>query len=182
MLVHQRKYTLEEYRAFCDAPENATRLFELIDGEMVEKKGSFKPSAIASEFNFQIKDYLRQNPIGYVTGEAGGYMLAPGYVVMPDVGYIAKARLPEVPEREAPLAPDLAVEIKSPTDSKRELRKKAELYLTHGTKLVWLVFPDEEQIEIYTPDQDVIEIGIDGVLDGSDVLPGFTLAVRSVLG
>ncbi len=182
MLVHQRKYTLEEYRAFCDAAENATRLFELIDGEIVEKMGSFKPSQIAMRIGRYLGDYLERNDIGYVTGEAGGYMLAPGNVVMPDVGYISKARLPKVPEREAPLAPDLAVEIKSPTDSKRELRKKAELYLTHGTKLVWLVFPDEEQVEIYTPDQDVIEVGLDGMLDGGDVLPGFTLAVRSVLG
>ncbi|MCC6615117.1 MAG: Uma2 family endonuclease [Anaerolineae bacterium] len=182
MLVHQRKYTLEEYHAFCDAPENEGRLFELIDGEIVEKMGSFKPSQIAMRIGRYLGNYLDQNDIGYVTGEAGGYRLDPAHVVMPDVGYVSKTRLPEMPEREAPLAPDLAVEIKSPTDSKRDLRKKAELYLEHGTKLVWLVLPEEAQVEVYKPDEDVIEIGIDGTLDGGDVLPGFTLAVRSVLG
>ena len=42
--------------------------------------------------------------------------------------------------------------------------------------------PEEAQVEVYKPDEDVIEIGIDGTLDGGDVLPGFTLAVQSVLG
>lgn len=181
MLVHQRKYTLEEYRAICDLPENRDRHLELIDGEIVEKMGSFKPSAIASEFNFEIKTYLKQNPIGYVTGEAGGYVISPVHTYMPDVGYISKARLPETPERESPIPPDLAIEIKSPTDSKREMRRKAEVYIAHGTRIVWLVFPEDQRIEVYTPNGDVVELGLDDTLDGGDVLPGFTLAVRAAL-
>jgi hypothetical protein len=64
-----------------------------------------------------------------------------------------------MPEREAPVPPDFAVEVKSPTDSKRELRRKAEKYMTYGTRLVWLVFPDEQVIEVYLADQDVRTLG-----------------------
>jgi Uma2 family endonuclease len=100
---------------------------------------------------------------------------------MPDVGYISRARMPETPRREVLVAPDLAVEVKSPTDSKRKMRIKAEDYLAYGTKLVWLVFRDEQLVEVYSPDQeDVIIVGIDGVVDGGDVLPGFTLPVARI--
>jgi Uma2 family endonuclease len=176
--VQERKLTLDEFHAFCDLPENRDRLFELIDGEIIEKMASFETSTIAAEVIRQFKNWLDRHPIGRVSGEAGSYMLSAIYEVMPDVGYISKARMPEKPRREVPMAPDLAVEVKSPTDSKREMRRKTELYLAHGTKMVWLVFPDTQIVEVYMPDRDVIEIGIDGVLDGGDVLPGFTLAVK----
>jgi Uma2 family endonuclease len=77
--------------------------------------------------------------------------------------------------------PDLYIGIKSIDGSKRRSRLKAEDYLIHGTKLVWLVFPEEQLVEVYSPDQeDVIIIGIDGVLDGGDVLPGFSLPVAKI--
>ena len=74
----------------------------------------------------------------------------------------------------------MAVEVKSPTDSKRELRRKAEKYLAFGTRLVWLVFPDEEVVEVYLPDRDVETLKPGDTLDGGDVLPGFSLPVRSL--
>ncbi|NWG17273.1 MAG: Uma2 family endonuclease, partial [Chloroflexi bacterium] len=75
---------------------------------------------------------------------------------------------------------DLAVEVKSPTDSKRELRQKAEAYLRFGTKIVWLVFPDEQRVEVYVPDDDVREFDMNGTLDGGEVLPGFALPVSQI--
>jgi len=100
---------------------------------------------------------------------------------IPDVAYISKARMPERPERGAPIPPDLAVEVKSPTDSKRQLRKKAERYLDLGTSLVWLVFPDEQIVEVYSAKaNDVQTVGIDGVLSGENVLPDFTLPVHVI--
>jgi Uma2 family endonuclease len=178
--VQERKLTLDEFHAFCELPENRDRLFELIDGEIVEKMASFEPSTIAAEVIFQFKLWLKSHPIGRVTAPDGSYILANKQELIPDVGYISKERMPVIPVREALVAPDMAVEVKSPTDSKREMRRKAELYLAHGTKIVWLVFPDTQIVEVYMADRDVIEVGIDGVLDGGDVLPGFTLAVRAL--
>jgi Uma2 family endonuclease len=180
MAVEKQLYSLDDYHAFIDLPENRDRIFELIDGELVEKMPSFVPSRIGYRIGHRVSSYLDVNDIGYVTGEAGGYIMPDGQVFNPDMGYISKARLPEMPSREAPMPPDLAVEVMSPTDRKRALRRKAERYLEYGTRMVWLVFPDEQMVEVYTPDDDVITVGIDGVLDGGDVLPGFSLAVKEI--
>jgi Uma2 family endonuclease len=178
MELQERRYTLVEFHAFSELPENKNRLFELINGEIVEKVASFTPSKVAMRIGRFIGNFADE--IGYVTGADGTYILAEGYEFMPDVGYISKERLPQEPEREVEGAPDLAVEVKSPTDSKREMRLKAEDYMRFGTKMVWLVFPDERKIEVYVLDEDVQELTINDTLDGGDVLPEFKLAVRDI--
>jgi Uma2 family endonuclease len=178
MVIQEKRYTLAEFHAFAERPENKNRLFELINGEIVEKVASFTPSRVAIRIARFIGNF--SDDIGYVTGADGSYILSPGYEVMPDVGYISKERLPHEPAREVEGPPDLAVEVKSPTDSKRELRQKAEVYLRFGTKMVWLVFPEEQRVEVYVPDDDVREFDINGVLDGGEVLPGLTLPVREI--
>ncbi len=182
MDIQHRTITLEEYHAICDLPENADKILELIDGEIVEKMPSHKPSKIAMWIVTYFNIHLLEHPVGTISGEAGGfYMPVTGNVFNPDVGYISKARLPEEPEREVPMPPDLAVEVKSPTDSKRAMRRKAEKYLENGTQIVWLVFPDEREIEVYSlVDEDVRTVGIDGTLEGGSVLPGFTLPVANI--
>lgn len=172
--------TLAEYEALIALPENTNKVFEWVDGEIAEKTPSFVPSKIAGWVLTFINIHLIKNPIGYVTGEQGGYRLSEDTLLIPDVGYISKARLPEMPEREVLVAPDLAVEVKSPSDSKRAMRQKAERYLKHGTSLVWLVFPEEQRIEVYVPNQDVIELGLEDTLDGGEVLPSFTLAIKEL--
>lgn len=172
--------SIADYADFCALPENAGRIFELVDGEPIEKEmPSFIPSQISIFIAYFIMGYLQKNPIGYVTGEQGGYRLDDHTLLIPDVGYISKARLTTMPEREVPIHPDLAVEVKSPTDGKRQLRQKAERYLASGTRMVWLVFPDEQLVEVYTPESDVREVGIEGILQGGDVLPDFALAVKA---
>ncbi|GIL13076.1 MAG: hypothetical protein BroJett038_17960 [Chloroflexota bacterium] len=180
MALREKLYTLDEFHAFVERPENKNRLFELINGEIVEKVASFTPSRIALRIGHLFATYLDQHDIGYVTGADGSYILSPAYEVMPDVGYISKERLPQEPERAVEGPPDLAVEVKSPTDSKRELRQKAEVYLRFGTKIVWLVFPDEQRVEVYVPDDDVREFDMNGTLDGGEVLPGFALPVSQI--
>ena len=176
----QSTYTIAEFEAFIAQPENCERLFELIKGEIVEKVGSFTPSKIAGWIIYFLNAYLIKHPIGYVTVPDGSYRLSPDNAPMPDVAYISKVSLPEEPAREVDGPPDLAVEVKSPNDTKRELRLKAELYMRYGTKMVWLVFPDDQSVELYVPNEDVITVNIDGTLDGRDVLPGFTLAVSEI--
>ena len=178
MVIQERRYTLAEFHAFAEQPENRDRLFELINGEIVEKVASFSPSKVAMRIGRLIGNFADE--IGYVTGADGSYILSPDYEFMPDVGYISKTSLPQEPEREVQGPPDLAVEVKSPTDSKRALRQKAEDYLRFGIKMVWLVFPEEKRVEVYEMDQDVLEFGIQDTLDGGEVLPGFGVAVREI--
>jgi Uma2 family endonuclease len=180
MITQKQRYSLDEFHAFCELPQNRARLFELINGEIVEKQSNFTASKLAVRIGHPIGSFLDTYSIGNITGADGSYILAPVYEVMPDVGYISLARLPHDPPREVQAPPDLAVEVKSPTDSKRDMRQKAEDYLRFGTQMVWLVFPDDLEVEVYVPDKDVQTVRMDGILDGGVVLPGFTLAVREI--
>jgi Uma2 family endonuclease len=178
MLVQERKYMLDEFHAISELPENRDRLLELINGEIIEKMAGFEPSEIAGEILYRIKQWLEGNPIGRVSGADGSYILSPGDEVMPDVGYISKLRMPDKPARQVLMAPDLAVEVKSPFDNIRTIREKATLYLAHGTQMVWLVFPETRRVEVYTADGEIADIGLSGEIDGGQVLPGFKLEVR----
>ena len=98
----------------------------------------------------------------------------------PDVAFIGHDKAPEpFPTRSVPAMPDLAVEVQSPSNTMPELHRKAELYLQHGTALVWLVNPDEKTVEVWrrtAADETVTtRFGSDGVLTGEPALPGFTL-------
>jgi Uma2 family endonuclease len=178
MVIRPKLYRSNEFLALESLPENAGRILELVNGEIVEKLPSFKPSKLAMRIGHFLLSFA--DDLGHVTGADGGYVMSETDVFNPDVGYISKKRLPVLPEREVPVPPDLAVEVKSPTDTKRALRLKVERYLAAGTRLVWLVFPEERVVEVYTPSEDVHTVGIDGLLDGGDVLPGFTLKVKDI--
>ncbi|MHB8626144.1 MAG: Uma2 family endonuclease [Aggregatilineales bacterium] len=173
-------HTLAEYREWCDRPENADRLFELIDGEIIEKVASYTPSRIGMRIGHLISSYLDTNPIGDVTGADGTYEMSETNAFMPDVAFISRTRMPDDPERAAQIPPDLAVEVKSPTDTYRALRKKAELYLASGTRIVWLVFPETETVELYMGNADVQVMDVTKTLEGGEVLPGFILPVREI--
>ena len=175
-----RKLTTADFRALEDLPENANRILELIEGEVIEKIPRFVLSKLAARIATYIGMYLLQNDIGHLTGADGGYVISESDTFNPDVGYISKERLPVLPEREVLVPPDFAVEVKSPTDTRRALRRKAEKYLESGTRLVWLVFPESRTVEVYVPDKDDVPKGMDEILDGGEVLPGFQLAVKDI--
>jgi Uma2 family endonuclease len=177
-----RTMTVADYHTFIDQKENVNHIYELIDGELVEKMPSFTRSNIALEIAFYFRLYLKQNPIGYLSGESGGYILTDDTILIPDVGYISKVRMAETPACEVLVAPDLAVEVMSPTDPKRALRAKAERYLQHGTRIVWLFFPATRKVDVYSADGDIEELSMGGILSGGDVLTGFTLPVADIFG
>ncbi len=107
-------------------------------------------------------------------------------MLAPDIGFIIAARIPPtLPGGFVPFAPDLAVEVVSPGNTKDEIHKKVELYLRYGTRLVWIVDPKRQSIQVYQPNgadnqATVTYLGIANTLDGAAVLPGFTLPLREL--
>jgi Uma2 family endonuclease len=176
----KKRYTTEEFDRFVTLPENADKLFELIAGEGVEVSPSNPYSShISGWVQTFINMYLLENPIGYTTGEQGGYIVS-GDRYAPDVGYISKSRQPQlVLEGYNPNPPDLAVEVMSPSDSTRHISVKIANYLAVGTT-VWVIYPKAREVEVYRPGQTVEILDIHGVLDGGEVLPGFTLPVKDI--
>jgi len=180
MVVQSQRMTVEEFDQFVAQPENTDRLFEYIGGEVIEVVSNQRASAIAYRLGVFIGMYLLQNQVGGVaTGADGGYVIA-GERYIPDIAFVSAARQTEPSDRAySPIAPDLAVEVLSPSNTPHEMRVKVVNYLSVGTT-VWVVDPDRQQVEVYVPGQPVRKVGLDGVLDGGDVLPGFSVAVREI--
>lgn len=102
----------------------------------------------------------------------------------PDVSFRTDASISVVKKGSVLQMPDLAVEIRSPDQSPKDLREKASYYLRNGTRLVWLVYPQSQTVEVCTIDEDgglnIRLLNMDEALDGANVLPGFSLPVREV--
>lgn len=174
--------TLDQFTQFIQLPENSEKLFEFINGEIIEVPSNPFVSKIAGLILTFINLYLFKNDIGHVTGEAGGYIVN-GELYAPDVAFIAYAKQPQlVKEGYNPTPPDLAVEVIS-SDSKAEndrLTLKLGHYLAAGT-MVWIVRPEAKYIEVHTPGQPPRKVQGDEAVEGGAVLPGFRLKVSDVL-
>lgn len=182
MVAQAKHFTVEDFDQVVEQPENADKLFEYIGGEIIEVPSNAYASKISSLILFFIMLFVREHHIeGHVTGEAGGYMVS-GERYAPDVAFISAVKQPVLAKRGYnPAPPDLAVEVDFPSSdvSRAKLRIKIVNYLAAGT-IVWVVNVEAKAIEVYIPGQPVKIVGIDGTIDGGDVLPGFTLAVKDV--
>ena len=153
MEARQLLYTVDEFEKIADAPENRERLLELIDGEIVEKVPTELHGTVAAMFAHWLLNFIITHNIkGRVATEALHRMPKDKRNArLPDVSYRAGSQ-PIVTKGSVPQMPDLAVEVKSPDDTWKDLRTKARYYLANGTKLVWLVEPVRRFVEVYSPD------------------------------
>lgn len=176
----KRLYTAEAFEALALSPANTGRRLELIGGELVDVVSNVHASRLAARILGALVAYLENNPIGDVTGADGGYCVGDDRYI-PDVGYIARSRQPDPPLGAAynPLPPDLAVEVLSPTDSLTAVMDKVVNYLAAGT-LVWLVFPEGQEIKVYVPGQPVKSLSSVDTLSGGSLLPGFSLELKKL--
>jgi len=163
--------------------DHEDKLYELVDGVLVEKVMGAPESNVAAEIVRELGVFVKERKLGVVLGADGTLRLMPGLVRIPDVAFISVDRLPggRIPSEAIPdLAPDLAVEVLSDGNTKQEMERKLKDYFFAGVRLVWYVNLKTRTAEVYTsPDQSVI-VTEDQTLDGGDVLPGFRLRLRSV--
>jgi Uma2 family endonuclease len=159
------------------------RLYELVDGVLVEKVMGAPESALAADIILLLGPYIQQHQLGMLMGADGTLRLMPGLVRIADVSFVAREHLPngERPTEAIPdLAPDLAVEVLSKGNTKAEMDRKTREYFFAGSRLVWLVDPKTRSVTVYlAPDQSTTLVEGDA-LDGGDVLPGLTLPVAAV--
>ena len=171
--------TAEDFETFINLPENADKLFEYVGGEIVVSPSNPYSSYLASRINRYLMAFVEEHDLGFVTGEAGGFMVS-GERYAPDVAYISKERQPElVREGYNPNPPQLAVEVISLSDSDQKLRIKLANFLAAGT-LVWVIYPETESVEVYTPGQPVQILSVGDTLDAGNVLSGFTLMISTI--
>lgn len=180
-MVTKAQTDIADFERFTALPENADRLFELVDGEIIEKVPTELHGILAMLLAGEIYIYLKNNPIGRAGVEIRYQLPADQHhAYIPDIAFVSNDRaLPIVESGAVPLMPDLAIEIASPDDRPLQMRQKALYYLKNGSRMVWLLFPAKKQIEVHTAESiRTLELG--DTLDGGDVLPGFKLALKDI--
>ncbi len=179
--LERQLYSDDEFEAFLKLPENRDRLFELIDGEIIEKMTTAEHGVIAALIATFINIFLFTNPIGWVAVESRH---RPANAKdkrnnrLPDVSF-STSEHPITKRGAAPYIPELCIEIQSPDDSMKQMTDTATFYLANGAKMVWLVYPSKELVEILTLDNREL-LGSEDTIDGGDVLPGFKLSVKQI--
>jgi Uma2 family endonuclease len=136
-----------------------------------------------SNLNADIVIWNRQTALGRVFDSSTGYNFTAigGKNPSPDVSWVERSRLEGVDTSGLiPIVPDFAIELRSKTDSIKDVRAKMEEYRRVGVRLGWLLDPQKQRVEIYRPGQDVEILEDPKTLSGEDVLPGFVLDLRSI--
>lgn len=161
-------------------PEDSNRLVELIDGKLYEKMPTEEHGVIASNIVFLLKLFVKQFGYGRVGVEVRHRIPSDNHNSrLPDVSFSTTER-EIVRQGSVPEMPDLAVEIKSPSDTIRDLRQTADYYLAHGSKSVWLVFPHQRIVEIYRHDADIQILNDNDKIVDEELFPDYELAVSDI--
>ena len=152
------------------------RLVELVDGTLVEKTVGQQESRLAIRLGGLLDLFCQQHDLGWVSGPDGMARMKGGNVREPDVSVFPWSMYPggEMPdEKVASVAPQLAVEILSESNTVAEIAKKLREYFASGTTLAWVIDPDKRNAKVYTSATKFTALDDAGTLDGGEVVPGF---------
>jgi Uma2 family endonuclease len=159
------------------------RLYELVDGVLVEKAMGIRESCLAAVIIRLLGDFVDRLDLGLVTAPDGTLRLAPGLVRIPDVAFVSWQRLPSrhYPDEPIPdLVPDLAVEVLSEGNTAAEIARKIREYFFAGVRLVWIIDPANRSVLVYTAPDQVVRLDERQTLEGGEILPGFRLPLTQL--
>lgn len=180
-MISHRPMTADE---LLEMPSDGFR-YELVAGELRKMSPSgFEHGEVVVRVTVPLARFVTEHDLGVVLGAATGFKLFhdPDTVRAPDVAFVCQDRRPPVKERKkfASLAPDLAVEVVSPSDTPAEVEAKVDDYLQAGVRLIWVLDPDSRTVTEYHASGPTRTLTADQTLDGGDVLPGFTCPVAAL--
>jgi len=168
-------------------PDDGWR-YEVVEGVLVRMAGSsFDATTIAFNLWADLRAFARPRRLGVVTGADGVYKF-PGAEtwLLPDAGFVEAAKVPAIDRaKPIPFAPDLAIEVVSPSQKLGDdaMAAKARRYLQGGTRLVWVVWPERREVDVWrvaSVNQPAATLHSDDALDGEDIVPGFTYRVADI--
>ena len=179
-VTHQT--TIEQLWAM---PEKPGVRYELADGELIEVPGAGYAHSLISGLIYRLLyGFATERRLGVVLHDGATFILQsdPPRARIPDVSFISAANVPagEPPSGFWPTAPDLAVEIVSPSDRGEDVRAKATEYLDGGSRCVWVLWPEEESVSVYVAGEPVQSLESSDVLEGGELLPGLSVLVRDL--
>jgi len=159
------------------------RLYELVDGALVEKAVGLRESLLAIVIAASLREFVLPRNLGVVSGADGTMRLFPGLVRIPDVAFaswdrFAEGRIPLDPIPD--LVPDLVVEVVSEGNTVAEMDRKRREYFRAGVRLVWMIEPKDRTAAVFTSPEQSARLDEAQTLDGGAVLPGFALPLRDL--
>lgn len=159
--------------------------FELIEGELREMSPTGEEHGeLAAILTSQLLIHAREHRLGTVYAAETGFHLSrnPDVVLAPDVAFVRAGRLPADRDRRkfVEVAPDLVVEVISPSEQPGDVVNKVQRYLNAGVLLVWVVYPQQRTVAVFKADRTWDTLQGDAELDGGDVLPGFKLMLSEL--
>ncbi|MGA2701647.1 MAG: Uma2 family endonuclease [Isosphaeraceae bacterium] len=157
-------------------------LYEVVDGQILEKNMGSRELEITTILGGYLFQFARANRLGRALVEfVFRIIVEEDMQRRPDVAFVSHARwpynrrVPDVPVWD--MVPDLAIEVISPSDMMSAVLRKVHDYFKAGVTRVWVVYPEQAEVYIYSTPQQVHVVGVGQELDGGDLLPGFRLPV-----
>jgi Uma2 family endonuclease len=178
----KRIWTEAELQALPDDGFN----HELVDGELVmSPKNDFFHGNICSELAAALREFSKAHRLGEILDSSTGFRMNNLNVRAPDVSFVSRARLKAEGFRRStrrffPGAPDLAVEVLSPNNTRREIDDRLKDFFSSGTRLAWIIDPEVQRVEICRSPTERRSVRSDGFLDGEDLLPGFRYLIADL--
>jgi len=159
--------------------------FELIDGQLAERKMGATSSYVATNLLILIGYFVRSNNLGLVFQADCGYQIFaedPSRVRFADGSFIRRGRLPgdRPPQGHCRAAPEIVIEAVSPDDTAYEIEDKIAQWLGAGVRLVWVIYPETHRVQVHRADGTVTKLQSEEQLVGEDVVPGFQCQVAEV--
>ncbi|MEM7649998.1 MAG: Uma2 family endonuclease [Cyanobacteria bacterium P01_A01_bin.70] len=132
----------------------------------------------------QLGNWADADGTGIGFDSSTGFKLPNGAIRSPDAAWVKRDRLEVLnpdPDKFLPLCPDFAIELRSASDRLSDVQGKMQEYLENGLRLGWLINPQNQQVEVYCPDQPIEILNAPTELSADSVLPGFTLSLINIL-
>jgi Uma2 family endonuclease len=183
-LIPERPMTDEELMRFCAANETL-RVEREPNGEiLVMTPAGWNTSKMNQRIGRILDEWAEQDGRGYVTDSNGGYTLPDGSMRAPDAAWVARRRIDTLTAEQrasfVPVCPDFILEIRSPSDSLREL--KMEQWIANGAEVAWLVDPIERAVTVYRPGAEPELHANPSSVQGTGPIAGFELVLARVWG
>lgn len=150
--------------------------YELLEGELIKSPVHANHGTICMRLALLLGNFVQRHKLGELYDSSTGFRLSEKLLLSPDLAFASRATVKRIlvaPDKFLYGAPDLVVEVLSPGDRMVQLNRKLDHYFEHGIKLAWLINWRKEQVHIYTPDSIEALTGLNDVLTGGAVLPGF---------
>jgi Uma2 family endonuclease len=175
--------TLLTIEQFDQLPVKEGILYELSEGELVTMTEPMpRHNWVRDNIARLAGNFVEERKLGKVFVETG-YQLTPETVRIPDVSFVPADRMREIDlDKRIQGAPALAIEVVSPTDLAEDLTQKVKQYLAAGAKAVWVFYPKTREVQVFRADGESFVRGEHETLEEPDVLPGFSLDLKTVFG